>query len=362
MADKYIGRFIGLQLKDGSSAEGILSDIDVQSGTLTLYQSKITKPDGREVTLSAFAPKRDEIADIKLLGRQKQSSRDSSPSVMQTDDSSVPNSTISHRHQDQQGQNGGGKAASQGKSKKKNGSNPARLQDSPAQQAQQRPRSASPVKRTQSKSYQVHGLQKDQPIRPSSASGLDKDGHFDFNAGLLQFDKAKVFQEIRDNDQSDPAQLLVSHNKRNQNERYTTKLLPSENVLDDGERNAEPLTVANAINARAVAKTGLAKPSPLSSEATPDSSFRDGMAADVSASSGVVDASQSQRSPDSGSIDGNRNGLNKQTDFRALDSNAICSALSTDDYKELLKVTNTETGPSAAQRVKKCCTFIKASN
>lgn len=381
MGDSYIGRRILVRLKDGRSAEGTLSDIDADTGTMMLYQAQVSKTDGRVVTLSAWAANRNDIADLRLVGRDKHAiNKETRAASQKTEDSFQADSegpttqgegqgkTPGPRHQQPQ-QNS--KPQSQGK----NANKKKTVHHVPGAYAQQdrsgplgdppRPRSASPVK-SPSKANGVHAQQQTQadPLlsRPASSSGLDKDGHFDFSAGLLAFDKAKVFQEIRDNDQSDPAQLLVAHNKRANNERYTTKLLPSENVLDDGERQAEPLTVEHALSHRAAAavqqkkqhrnhkKNGQhAQGSDTEGNCinTPDDSLRGGATADISAND--------SRPPDSGgSTDANLSGkLDSRPLFKALDGNATCSALSTQEYKELLSLANTETGPNTSLRVSK---------
>jgi hypothetical protein len=52
-------------------------------------------------------------------------------------------------------------------------------------------------------------------------------------------------QRAQDTDKSDPALLLVSHNRRKADARYTTKLLPTENVLDNGSTAEEDFTSGN---------------------------------------------------------------------------------------------------------------------
>ncbi|RKP22466.1 hypothetical protein SYNPS1DRAFT_25782 [Syncephalis pseudoplumigaleata] len=51
---------------------------------------------------------------------------------------------------------------------------------------------------------------------------------FDFQQNLILFDKKKVFEEIRETDNTAPEDRLVSHNRR---EGRSRNLLPTENVL-----------------------------------------------------------------------------------------------------------------------------------
>ncbi|PWN46736.1 hypothetical protein IE53DRAFT_336543 [Violaceomyces palustris] len=46
---------------------------------------------------------------------------------------------------------------------------------------------------------------------PAASLGFEEE--FDFGAGLRQFDKKKIWEEIRSSDQTDPSTLLVSHNR-----------------------------------------------------------------------------------------------------------------------------------------------------
>ena len=53
-------------------------------------------------------------------------------------------------------------------------------------------------------------------------------GDFDFEQNLRQFDKERVWAELRAQDETDPASLLVSHNQQSDSQRH---LRPTENVL-----------------------------------------------------------------------------------------------------------------------------------
>lgn len=64
------------------------------------------------------------------------------------------------------------------------------------------------------------------------------DDDFDFSAGLASFDKRRVWDHIRSQDSTDPAERLVSHNRRTGTpggSASQAKLLPTESVLSSRE-------------------------------------------------------------------------------------------------------------------------------
>ncbi|BGP42256.1 enhancer of mRNA decapping [Rhodotorula kratochvilovae] len=62
---------------------------------------------------------------------------------------------------------------------------------------------------------------------------------FDFGAGLATFNKHAVFEQIRSNDDTDPAMRLVAHNRNPSARTSQTKLLASESVLSPAELVAQ---------------------------------------------------------------------------------------------------------------------------
>ncbi|KAN0064041.1 hypothetical protein ACQY0O_003647 [Thecaphora frezii] len=81
-----------------------------------------------------------------------------------------------------------------------------------AHAAAQQPKSASKKKKQPHHHHQQHQTPSRANQQPRQALS-DLDEEFDFGAALAQFDKKKIWDEIRSSDQTDPATLLVSHNR-----------------------------------------------------------------------------------------------------------------------------------------------------
>ncbi|EST07719.1 DFDF domain protein [Kalmanozyma brasiliensis GHG001] len=71
--------------------------------------------------------------------------------------------------------------------------------------------SRSPRPKPASASAPSKSAKKKQPIARSDSPALSEE--FDFSAGLAAFDKKKIWDDIRASDHTDPASLLVSHNR-----------------------------------------------------------------------------------------------------------------------------------------------------
>ncbi|GAA5894546.1 hypothetical protein JCM6882_004847 [Rhodosporidiobolus microsporus] len=102
-----------------------------------------------------------------------------------------------------------------------------------------------------------HPAQLSHHSQPSAAS-FDED--FDFGAGLASFDKARVFEQIRETDTIDPSLRLHAHNRNPyqpgrsltpQQREGQVKLLPTENVLSAQELHEQQQERLAAVAARA---------------------------------------------------------------------------------------------------------------
>ena len=69
-----------------------------------------------------------------------------------------------------------------------------------------------------------------QDVRPHPSHDAFPE-EFDFNAGLLSFNKSAIFAGIQASDSTDPALRLHSHNRNDTHAQAQAKLLPNENVL-----------------------------------------------------------------------------------------------------------------------------------
>lgn len=163
----FIGSYVRVTLNAGGHIEGCITAIDQNTGTLTLLQGQHAVPLARShiADLSIIPTPQTQQASSSTSGSQIAAHVPTLPAVMSRGDS----------------------GAGTPKSKAKG-----------------------------------HGGRKSKHGKPASSFGnaangdtnSDLDEDFDFDKALKSFDKQKIWQEIKTSDRSDPANLLVSHNRR----------------------------------------------------------------------------------------------------------------------------------------------------
>jgi len=149
---------------------------------------------------------------------------------------------------------------------------------------------------------------------------------------LQSFDKKKIWEEIREADTTDPASLLVTHNRKGglQLDKYITKLGIHENVLDDSEQDSEReeamLALRNAARARSTLNSG-----------QPPITASLGDASESEANATEIEEDVKLDEPCSRII--------------AISSGLTCPCLTWKEWKELQILANIEVGPNSIQRI-----------
>lgn len=408
MAANFLGLPICVTLKDGRKAEGTLSDINATQGSLTLDQCVVTKPEGRTVQLSAMVLQREAVSTLELLAispaqqqqQQQQQSQSGASSASQQgtsiqrqvpDTEHLPTPTLAPRDSQRT-------ASSSSKSNRKQKKHATFAPDtfndgSEADQSAaldsavdetdageySEPQQPVPIKskssnrRARRAAKQQQHEQEQHEQQPPQAQSQPSTLHdeFDFAAGLKSFDKAKVFDEIRNSDTSDPATLLVAHNKRvaaagakgaSSSERYHTKLLPSQNVLDEAEKDVDDHDAHSAAMHERASSHGSRKKSSSSSKPAAAAAASNGSAhaknaADVS-ETGEEDTENDQteaealvhRKKQQQHQDG-ANGTSASARFKTLDGGVLIPPLTAKQLQEVISLANIELGPNLLQRV-----------
>lgn len=312
MSTHFIGLLISAELSNGTLVEGIVHHIDPSSGKLNLAQARFLRHDGSfSDPQPNFILDKDSVKDLMLLSntRQTTSTTQASPTYDPSHHhhSSHPKITSSH-HRDINPTTTPGPST--------NSSTPSRSDQhlgnihhhlllphhdpkntkpiTPATHPRRRKR---PQHHNQTQSSNHRHPRNDDPDDPKPTchgpdSGFsaheDTDGiptpelsppipatrvetastpkiltsdfsqDFDFQAGLLAFDKAKLWAEIASTDSTDPKDRLVAHNRKKTNEAGSVdqaksiadhsrhrNLAPTEMVLSAQEQVTNGSTVSN---------------------------------------------------------------------------------------------------------------------
>ncbi|KAI9631301.1 hypothetical protein KEM48_014501 [Puccinia striiformis f. sp. tritici PST-130] len=245
MSSPFIGLPISAELSNGTIVEGTIQDIDPRTGKLKLRQARFVKFDGTFSEIQAsFILEKDSVKDLMLLSTTRQNSA-SSPS--DSDSSSGPSHNYNpHQQKKNQQQNSVINQSNPDQSSSHNGS------EVTIKQSQQPPPSRKKQRDHAKKQHDLHGNphpdshsnaadnsfsapedtegipsppQRSPPTTvathqipiatsPSGVVRSDFNQDFDFQAGLMAFDKAKLWAEIASTDSTDPKDRLVSHNRK----------------------------------------------------------------------------------------------------------------------------------------------------
>ncbi|KAI7933181.1 hypothetical protein MJO28_017788 [Puccinia striiformis f. sp. tritici] len=245
MSSPFIGLPISAELSNGTIVEGTIQDIDPRTGKLKLRQARFVKFDGTFSEIQAsFILEKDSVKDLMLLSTTRQNSA-LSPS--DSDSSSGPSHNYNpHQQKKNQQQNSVINQSNPDQSSSHNGS------EVTIKQSQQPPPSRKKQRDHAKKQHDLHGNphpdshsnaadnsfsapedtegipsppQRSPPTTvathqipiatsPSGVVRSDFNQDFDFQAGLMAFDKAKLWAEIASTDSTDPKDRLVSHNRK----------------------------------------------------------------------------------------------------------------------------------------------------
>ncbi|GAA5891338.1 hypothetical protein JCM8208_002590 [Rhodotorula glutinis] len=237
MANAFVGLPVLIRLKGNTSAfvTGVLSSLDPVAGSLTLTEAR-SSVGGQERLEGIRILSRSEVAGLELLSV----GRTESPAAAPRHASSQPAHPVQQRQPTY---------ASAHSPVPSPAPSPSPLTGSPrpAKQRQRGQRGGRRIQNLKEPLESEDGDESDlsrvsnEPRRPkqqAQSSGLNED--FDFGAGLASFNKHEVFEQIRSNDDTDPALRLVAHN-RNPSARQASqvKLLPTESVLSPSELVAQ---------------------------------------------------------------------------------------------------------------------------
>lgn len=177
----YVGVHVALGLHDGNTLTGIIREIDAERNVIVLSRTG-TASKGKKLSIE-----RSKIKSITLAPEPAPSSTEASAGVQSDPADKAPDASKLPKPGGS-GSRGGkdqGKKANKSKGKKNN---------------------AAQVTTTAAAAAAVG-----QPSAPTPPVSMSED--FDFEASLRSFDKAKIWDEIRAADRTDPSGRLVAHNR-----------------------------------------------------------------------------------------------------------------------------------------------------
>ncbi|PLW28636.1 hypothetical protein PCANC_23022 [Puccinia coronata f. sp. avenae] len=311
MASPFIGLPISAELSNGTVVEGIIHAIDPATGKLSLAQARFLKFDGSFSEIHpSFILEKDSVKDLMLLStiRHPSASSSSTSSSSSTTTTTTTTSPTYQPHsqdqpslhppvsthkptsqtyltQDHSQSTAPQKSAAQPSSRRRRrDQNNKRSSADPS--TNHRPSSKNhhralneqqqPINNDPDSSFSAHEDTEDAAPTPelspprtttttsqllTSASPetvpSDFSQDFDFQAGLMAFDKAKLWAEIASTDSTDPKDRLIAHNRKKTNGAHFGQarreedspghrnLGPTEMVLSAQEQLTNGSTVSN---------------------------------------------------------------------------------------------------------------------
>ncbi|KAI9261407.1 YjeF N-terminal domain-containing protein [Phascolomyces articulosus] len=245
MAESFLGLVIAVQLHSGVKLSGTVAHIEPTSQQMTLKDVmlllvELMFPGQPPHLTSLYGVKGNEIADLQVIQKKadmsntKKITTPASATIIPTASKSCNVSSTTTMN------NSNRKKAVEKKSSNDRNNMPIKSLSSSTgrkQQQQQQQRIAAVT------------AEKENGWANQDVSGF-KEKEFDFQANLSMFDKAKVFAEIRESDDTAQDTLLVSLNRLprkdgqplpHQQQPPRKNLLPTENVLDDEDDENESI-------------------------------------------------------------------------------------------------------------------------
>ncbi|KAM0790590.1 hypothetical protein ACM66B_004455 [Microbotryomycetes sp. NB124-2] len=394
MAASFVGLPVSCRLRTGATIQGTVTALDVSLGTISLRDTVVTfggtASQAGSRSVGDWIVNRSDIVQLQVVSVPSTSTQEQTQTAatqattttrQQQDQthSTTVTPTATHRQQFPSSLNGQGQAVSI----------PSTASASPAP-SPSRTRATSKAKHKQAMVHSPNEVytsddQSQKPTRrkqkkaasqgragqPATANSLEQD--FDFGAGLRSFDKKAVFEQIRSQDQTDPASRLVSHNKRHAHNPYMSKLASNESVLSERELLDQQEDNAQALEALSLKRDGSGggAQAPDSSEVeteddeeyttgTESQSEQVGQESSAMTESDsdfdvVVDRRPYLSSRRSTIKPGSMQDLNefKTTSSRMgfkTDEDVRCSPITLKQFREALSIADIETGPTLVQR------------
>ncbi|GAA5974960.1 hypothetical protein JCM11641_006780 [Rhodosporidiobolus odoratus] len=287
MANAFVGLPVLIKLRSNphDSVQGVLSALDPTAGTLTLSEARVhvggtTRLEGLKIL------RREDVAGLELLSVERGQAAAQPPQVTQQDgirrtqpQQPVTNYPQPRQHHSQHASHPHPQEVRQYIPAPQPTPSPISSSPVPPSGKARRSRGARGGNRVRHNGYggseDVEGgeeadlstayveddsytRRRQQVARQGQQSSFDED--FDFSAGLQSFDKARVFDEIRSNDPTDPSRRLVAHNRNPRSMTPQSKLLPSENVLSASELHDQQDERSAALAARSAGESGQGTP------------------------------------------------------------------------------------------------------
>ncbi|KAK4057011.1 enhancer of mRNA decapping [Microbotryomycetes sp. JL221] len=407
MAASFVGLPISCRLRTGATLQGTVTSLDAQQGTIDLCDASVTYPGAAQQAGSRFlgnwTVKRDEIVQLEVVsvpGATTVTSpsvvQHSEPTRQQVNTSARSITSVESEKVTPVASTGGRfNADSSVTSSPTHTATKTRAKLSKGKQKQKQamfvqdhvetytsdelPAEKTPRKRKSGQFCFNHFIFilvpcSSCPIRlegrgqkssaNANASGFEQE--FDFGAGLRSFDKQAVFDQIRSEDQTDPASRLVSHNKRHGHNPYMSKLAPNESVLSERE-----LYDQQEDNAQALSKLSLKHLMPESStegsefdaetddDAVTASEDFEGQTSSAAVTESDSDFDAIQDRPPY--LSSRRSTIKPGQDYLTTDEgrskvtfktdeDVACSPIPLRQYREALSIADIETGPTQVQR------------
>ncbi|KAK4052479.1 enhancer of mRNA decapping [Microbotryomycetes sp. JL201] len=375
MAASFVGLPVSCRLRTGATIQGTVTALDVQQGTISLADTVVTfggsasQAGSRHV--GDWTVNRNDIVELQVVSvpsRQDTAGSGQETQQRASEDQSSADTPVAKQFQ-QQADATSSKA--QGHATSTSTPSPSRVRTTPKAKHKHVAVQESSDAYTSDDHSQKKNRRKKKTANdakaPTAASSLEQE--FDFGAGLRSFDKKAVFEQIRSQDQTDPASRLVSHNKRHAHNPYMSKLASNESVLSERELQDQQQDTAQALEALSLKRDNELVDSQTTSEVeTEDEEFTTG-----------TESQSEQAGPDSAMTESDSdfdvvvdrrpylssrrstikpgqeyNEMRQEVTGASLsfrtDEDVRCSAISLKQFREALSIADIETGPTLIQR------------
>ncbi|GAA6003992.1 hypothetical protein JCM10207_006502 [Rhodosporidiobolus poonsookiae] len=267
MAASFIGLPVLIKLRSNphDSVQGTLSSLDPTHGTITLSEAQSTT-NGVQRLVGLLVLRREEVAGLELLSVDRPGAvlpplnghavpRPEQDGVRRVQPQPVPQQRPTPPQHPISVPSPGPSpsplsAATKTSRRSHRGGRRNKMRDEPLE-----PDGGDEADMSTAYTEDSHSRRRQQVSRQPQGQSFTED--FDFAGGLNSFDKARVFDEIRSNDSTDPSLRLVAHNRNPARALMPqTKLLPTESVLSAQELHAQQHERLQAVAARANATAG----------------------------------------------------------------------------------------------------------
>ncbi|KAI7859603.1 YjeF N-terminal domain-containing protein [Circinella umbellata] len=252
MAEAFLGLVIGVQLHSGLKLNGTVAHIEPTSQQMTLKDVEVIFPGQPPHLTSLYGVNGNEIADLQVI----QKKAEKSPNTINNQKKVTPSTTTTTTTATViPTQSKSCNVSSTNNSNRKKTVEKKTSNDR-VKNIQQQKKNNMPVKSLSSSTGRKQQQQQQQRIaavtqgKENGWANQDVSGfrekEFDFQANLNMFDKAKVFAEIRELDDTEADTLLVTLNRLPRKDGQLPQvprknLLPTENVLGSEDEDDESI-------------------------------------------------------------------------------------------------------------------------